>query len=295
MELKQIYYFLSLYEEGSVTAAAARMHIVQPALSAQIKNLEQEIGGLLFERHRKGMTPTALGHDVYRLYKPIVQAHELAMRRVKVHPGELSGELVLGTITSIAEGVLPAVVAEFGRQHPKVRVRVKTANLLEGLSAGKLDFAIMDAPPGTLALNVQILIEDEIVIAGNREVLQTLDGTLEGLQACAVVLTGADHGLRAVVDDFLHQYRVPIQPGLELNSLGAIKLLLAETAYVSLLPRLALRHAPPAVAGLSLRDRRMYRRVACVTHPMRPLGPAAQRFVEMLHDEVHHGATAPPS
>ncbi len=68
MDLKQIQYFIALFEDGSVTRAAKRLNIVQPALSMQIAKLEDELKQTLFERGAHGMTPTAAGRLMYRLY-----------------------------------------------------------------------------------------------------------------------------------------------------------------------------------------------------------------------------------
>jgi len=70
MELRQLKYFTCLYEEGSVTRAAQRLNIVQPALSMQIAKLEEELGQTLFERSSKGMHPTEAGDQAYRLFMP---------------------------------------------------------------------------------------------------------------------------------------------------------------------------------------------------------------------------------
>jgi LysR family nitrogen assimilation transcriptional regulator len=71
MELRQVQYFICLYEEGSVTRAARRLNIVQPALSMQIAKLEEAFGQQLFERTRQGMLPTAAAPQMYRLFLPV--------------------------------------------------------------------------------------------------------------------------------------------------------------------------------------------------------------------------------
>ncbi len=71
MDLRQISYFVALFEEGSVTRAAQRMNVVQPALSMQIAKLERELGQRLFDRQPKAMVPTAAGRTLHRLVHPI--------------------------------------------------------------------------------------------------------------------------------------------------------------------------------------------------------------------------------
>ena len=73
MELRQLHYFVAVYEEGSITQAAHRLNIVQPAVSQQLAKLEGELGGTLFQRTSKGLKPTYLGENAYRLFRPLVQ------------------------------------------------------------------------------------------------------------------------------------------------------------------------------------------------------------------------------
>lgn len=73
MDLRQIQYFIALFEDGSVTRAAKRLNIVQPALSMQIAKLEEELRQQLFERSAHGMSPTAAGRLMYRLFLPIMR------------------------------------------------------------------------------------------------------------------------------------------------------------------------------------------------------------------------------
>ena len=71
LDLRQIQYFVCLYEERSVTRAARRLNVVQPALSMQINRLEKRLGTDLFERTARGMIPTSAGETMYRIYLPI--------------------------------------------------------------------------------------------------------------------------------------------------------------------------------------------------------------------------------
>ncbi len=83
MDLRQISYFVAVFEEGSMTRAARRVHVVQPALSMQIAKLERELGQRLFERLPKSMVPTAEGRTLYRLVQPILRDLAEARTRMK--------------------------------------------------------------------------------------------------------------------------------------------------------------------------------------------------------------------
>ncbi len=73
MDLRQITYFVALFEEGSVTRAANRLNVVQPAVSMQIARLERDLGQVLFERRSKAMVPTSAGRTLHRLVLPVLR------------------------------------------------------------------------------------------------------------------------------------------------------------------------------------------------------------------------------
>src|SRR6476661_3387781 len=98
MEFRQIQYFICLFEEGSVTRAARRLNIVQPALSMQIARLEEELRQKLFERTRQGMLPTAVARRMYRQFLPVVRDSVQAQAQVMAADGEVHGSVRIGVI-----------------------------------------------------------------------------------------------------------------------------------------------------------------------------------------------------
>src|SRR4051812_12585653 len=106
MDHRQMQYFVCLYEEGSVTRAAKRLNIVQPALSMQIARLEQSLGRQLFVRSPRGMTPTAHGKHIYDLFMPVLAEFERARAQLRESSGELVGHATIGLPASLAQAVL---------------------------------------------------------------------------------------------------------------------------------------------------------------------------------------------
>jgi len=102
MDLRQISYFVALFEEGSVTRAARRVNVVQPALSMQIAKLERELEQKLFERLPKTMAPTAAGRTLYRLAQPILRDLAQARAHMKQLCSTISGRVTIGVLSSLA-------------------------------------------------------------------------------------------------------------------------------------------------------------------------------------------------
>ena len=129
MDLRQIQYFIALFEDGSVTRAARRLNIVQPALSMQIGRLEEELGQRLFERGPHGMSPTAAGRRMYRLYLPIMRDIAVARQQMVQQDEMVAGHVSIGVIASITESVMADALLTFHRRYPNVEVSVSDGYL----------------------------------------------------------------------------------------------------------------------------------------------------------------------
>lgn len=147
MELRHLRYFLAVAEEGNVTRAAERLHISQPPLSQQLKDLERTLGVTLLHRSTQGVTLTAAGQAFLDEARHILQAAEQA-RHVAVRAAKgQTGTLRVGFTSSAAfNPVVPGTLREFRRQWPDVQVLLEETNttrLTEGLLHHKLDAAFL--------------------------------------------------------------------------------------------------------------------------------------------------------
>ena len=127
MDLRQIKYFVTLYDERSVTKAAVRLSVVQPALSMQISKLEDTYGAKLFERTSRGVVATDAGRTFYNLCQRILSDVDEAQRYFRDASGQVSGELTVGLMPSVANRVLPNVLAQYQANYPDVTLRIAEA------------------------------------------------------------------------------------------------------------------------------------------------------------------------
>lgn len=295
MEFRQIQYFLCLCEEGSVTRAADRLHIVQPALSMQIRRLEEELGHRLFVRGRRGMTPTPAGSQMYRTFRPIVADFAQARERFVRAEGELRGHVRIGLIASIAQEVLVDSLLEFSAQHPQVTLSFTdgfTDTLCRAVSDGDLDAALINKPRRRHGLASETLLTEDIALVTGPDHPRLPDEVpfREALKLSLVLPTQA-HGLRGVLDSFASAEGHDLVCALEVDSIPAIVRIVERSHFATLLPRIAVRHRIDT--GL-LRPHRVIRpnlarQIACVSHPRRPLGAAASAFVGVLGKHLRSG------
>src|SRR5947207_735513 len=124
MSLRQFEYALAVAEEGSVTAAAELLHVAQPSMSQQIRNLERELGVTLFARTPTGLVPTAVGRAFLREAELAVSAARRATATARAGADELVGELVVAVQMGFGARQLPSALGALRRRSPRLEVTV---------------------------------------------------------------------------------------------------------------------------------------------------------------------------
>lgn len=289
MELRQLKYFTCLYEEGSVTRAAQRLNIVQPALSMQIAKLEEELGQALFDRTPKGMTPTEAGVQAYRLFMPIISELFEARQTLIDRSGKIGGRINAGLIASAANQALASTLAYFVEHHPDVELQVSygySQDLIDRLLSGALDFAVINQSFQQEHLHrTDILDEDLLVATGATTRLHMPSPIpLASLAQLKLVLPSRRHGLRIVIDQALAAHGVELTPHLELDDLTVIESFLRRSDWISVLPATVLQRGleEGALRAYPLASPGITRRMVCAHDSRRPLTPAATLFIDII-------------
>src|SRR4051794_8609339 len=145
MELRQLEYFVAVAEEANFTRAAERIHVAQPAVSAQIQRLEREVGQPLLDRSRRTVRLTAAGQAALQYARTALGA--VADMRIAIEEiGQLvRGTVTIGTVTSHSVDI-PTLLADFHAQHPNVEITLSTDTsdaLIDNVRDGRLDVAIV--------------------------------------------------------------------------------------------------------------------------------------------------------
>jgi DNA-binding transcriptional LysR family regulator len=152
MTLRQFEYLIAVAEEHSFTRAAERLLVSQPALSHQIKVLEDGIGGALLDRRARTVELTPLGSSFLPHAVAAVRSTEEATRAARAVGRLAGGELQVATLQSIALGIIPPAIRAWRHEHPQVRVQIREFGHIDLLAAemlhGEADIAIGPAPAG---------------------------------------------------------------------------------------------------------------------------------------------------
>ena len=300
MEFRQIQYFITLYEDGSVTRAARRLHIVQSALSMQMAKLEAEVGQRLFMRTPQGMQPTPEGRRLYRLFLPVVTGYQRAREQVIEATGELNGEVRFGVIATIAQGVLVDAILEFSPAHPKVELSMTdgfSGDLIDAVALGQLDAAVINKPRRALTLKSETIAdEDLLLVMGPAHADVPASLRFSGMSALKLVFPTRRHGLRGIIENFAEAEDVHLSPSLEIDSISAILKLVRESDFCTLLPHVAVRGLLERAEVKVHRfvSPRLRRTIVAVTDPSRPLNPAAAAFLSTLRRHLAGLGSVPP-
>ena len=149
MDLKQLYGFVTVVKEGTISGAARKLNLSQPPLSAQMKQLEEEFGCLLFERGPRKIILTEAGRLLYERAVTLLELADVTKKEMFDCRDGVTGALRLGVVSSVGSSLLPEWMREFHAQNPAVRFELFEANtyqLLEQLHANLLELAIIRTP-----------------------------------------------------------------------------------------------------------------------------------------------------
>ena len=170
MNIKQLQYFVTIVENGTITAAAKKLGISQPPLSAQMKLLEEELGVTLMERGARQVRLTDAGRILYRRAVSIVELTDTTLKELTDFRSGISGVLRLGTVSSCGIGLLKSKMAAFRDKFPDVCFEIcegNTLDLADQIRSGVIDLAIVRAPFRSEEFSCVFLEEEPMVAVGD--------------------------------------------------------------------------------------------------------------------------------
>jgi DNA-binding transcriptional LysR family regulator len=224
VDLKQLKAMVTVAEVGSVTRAAELLHLVQPAVTRQIRALEQELGVELFERTRHGMRLTDAGAVmVDRARRALL---ELGRARAELRPSRtgVTGIVTVGLLESTADLLTESLVTAVRRDYPNVELRVLTGysgHLQRWLDDGDLDLSLLYNLAGVPSLNVVPLATEQLwAVAPPDDALDPRRPvSLAAVATHPIVMPAPGHALRALIDSASAQAGVGFVVSVETNSL----------------------------------------------------------------------------
>ncbi|MBE0619108.1 MAG: LysR family transcriptional regulator [Burkholderiales bacterium] len=270
--LRQLGYLAALAQHLNFTRAAAACFVTQSTLSAGLKELEATLGASLVERDRQSVMMTPLGLEVVERARRLLAAAEDLAALAAASAEPMTGELRLGAIPTIAPFLLPRVLPGLRAKYPRLKLLLRedvSANLLQRLAGGQLDFALLALPYDTGDMLVRPLFDDEFWLVGREDdpALKSKRATMTAPVAEKLVLLEEGHCLRQHTLAACTRDESSNPSGVEATSLLTLVQMVESGIGLALVPELALN------SGL-LNGTRL------VARPLTP--PAPKRTIALL-------------
>jgi DNA-binding transcriptional LysR family regulator len=212
MELKQLLYFVTVVEEGTISAAAKKLFISQPPLSAQMKLLEDELGCVLFQRGQRQIQLTEAGKKLYTRASVLLEMSRVTQEEVRECAVTEAGTMRIGIISSVVCPLATEWIAEFSKLHPQINYAIYEANtydLIEKLRANIVHMAIIRTPYMAEDMTAEALATESIVAIGRASLFpdDAPTITLAALSTLPIILY---RRWEAVIKDEFEKARMPV-------------------------------------------------------------------------------------
>lgn len=245
MDLKQLEYFLKVCVATSLSDAAYSCGISQPALSRQIKLLEDELGIVLFERHSRGMVLSEAGLRLRPQAEALLREAERVRQDVASESTKPRGELRIGTPSSLRRFLVTPALVHFIEKYPDVRFHIHegtSRSVRDTLMAGGIDLAILSSQEDLEPFRTQRVASEALFLIGPRKAHLSLEKSVSVAQlpTLPMVLTAPPNSLRTIVDRALQRLDLKVDAKIEVETLQMAMDLIDTTGCYSVFPYCAI-------------------------------------------------------
>jgi DNA-binding transcriptional LysR family regulator len=291
LNLNHLHTFSRVVACGSFSAAAHQLGLTQPAVSLQVRQLEQRLNLRLIERVGKRLKPTSAGAVLMEHVTRIDAAVEAALLDLSSHAQGIAGTVAIGTGATACIHLLPPLLRSLKQRFPALDVRVSTGNtdgVLKAVEDNRLDLALVTLPAAGRSLAVTPLLEDEFVaIFAANEPRVPPGMTPMALADLPLVVFEAGSGTRLLIDEWFFKEGLRIKPVMELGSIEAIKEMVAAGLGYSIVPSMAVASQHHR-RGLQVRPLTpmLTRTLGIVLRQDKPVSKALRQVIEVLQGLV---------
>jgi DNA-binding transcriptional LysR family regulator len=247
MDTRQLAAFCAVVEKSSFSQAAEKLGVTQPAVSLQVRALEERLGQTLLDRSGRRVEPTEAGLRLYRSAQRMLALEEQLYDEVAADSGELQGTLAIGASTGPGAHLVPLLLCEFQQEHPELHVSLSiwdTQTVSEKVALRELELGVVGALRRNRSLEFEPLVRDEIVLAvppGHRAAGGSV--SVDDLRDETVIAMQEGAGVRQVVDEELRRAGLRVrelEPKLELGLQESVKSAVAAGFGVTFISRTAI-------------------------------------------------------
>jgi len=287
MDFDQLQTFLEVARLASFSRAAEKRYRTQPAISSQIRALEDEVGAKLFDRSGGKVSLTAAGKAFQKYAQEALEARTSMLTSVAEMEHIPRGAITVGANEGTCLHILPEVFADFKKQYPNVSVNIKRADyakILESVTDNSVDFGVVSLPVKDNRLTVVLIHQDELVIISppNHPLGRMKSAPVAELGRFPLVLPKAGH-TRDALDELFRERGLKPHYSMELDSSELLKRFVAAGVGVGFIARSNVQNDVRAgvLSAIPIADARLRRDLALVFRKDKALSRAALAFIEI--------------
>lgn len=292
MDFRQLNTFLEVARLGSLSKASERLHTAQPALSRQIRLLEQDLRVSLFDRHGRGMSLTEAGEHLLTRAQLIMQQLEDTRADMAERGRSVRGRVSLGVPPTVGDVLAAPLIEKFHLLYPDVSIRVVPAfsgYLVDFLHRGEVDLAIIYGGERRSDIGLAPLIEEQLFLVGvpGRPGRNVRGVSLARVSRHKLVLPSPQHGLRVLVEEAARRQDLQLWVPLEADALQTLKDLVMRSMAHTILPFASVRREVDAgkLSALPIVKPNLRRSLVLAQPLGRPMSRATRLLAQLLRDE----------
>jgi DNA-binding transcriptional LysR family regulator len=287
MDFDQLETFLEVARHASFSRAAEKRFRTQPAISSQIRGIEEEVGAKLFDRSGGRVSLTAAGKAFLKYVEETLDARKAMMVAIAEMERVPRGEIIVGANEGTCLHILPHVFAEFKKQYPEVSVNIKRADyakVLESIIDNSVDFGVVSLPVNDNRLTVVLIHRDELVLITppQHPLSKMKSATIADASKFPLIVPKAGH-TRDAIEQLFHERRLKPNFTMELDSSELLKRFVAADVGIGYISRSNVEQdvRAKALAAISLADAHVRRDLALVFRKDKALSRAALAFIDI--------------
>ena len=292
MEDHKLKVFCTVAETKSFSKTSEIIHLTQPAVSLQIQALEEMYETKLFDRSSSKVTLTPAGEVLYKYAKDILALYVSAEKVIGEMTGLVKGSITIGAGSTIGNYLLPSVISDFRRAHPKIKVHLFVANMqrvIELLNAGNISLGLVEGDVKRQKMVVEKLISDEllVIVPTHHPWSKRKDVSVAELIDEPFILREAGSGTRQTIEKFFARHGITPQNmkvSMVLGSTQAIKEAVENGLGVSIISRWSARKELRfgTLHTLNFKEEKMVRNFSLLTHRNSVSSHATEEFLSYL-------------
>jgi DNA-binding transcriptional LysR family regulator len=298
MDFDQLITFLEVARQGSFSRAGEKVFRSQSAVSAQIRQLEQEYGDRLLDRSGKTVKLTPAGQIFYEYAERLRNLRDESLTAVADHSRTPRGTLRVGANEATCLYVLPEVFAEYCRRYPLVQISIYrnfSYKIMEKLENGQVEVGVLTLPVQSPSLKIQAIFRDKLMlmVSPRNPLAKLKSAPIREVIKYPLLLPKTGH-TRRLLDKLFREYNSELKVRMELPSIGMIKSFVAADLGISLISASFAKDEVAAgrVKLIDLEDAELWRELGLAYRRDRTLSVAAKTFIAMFR---HHSTHAKKS